>query len=232
MSEFTIDPRLLEMAQMMASDEPLHPDLVPYYDPDRVHGMGMLRHPLVYSVPFSSNAMVNKQYESKKSAVARALEEKNFDRYVFLHERPYRVDAFKEIQDELSDWKYWKILGEIWVDTENQHANIRAWKNLLNSKRPHRHYFMGEDETNLLLSLPDEVTIYRGCLKGRNENGLSWTLDKVKAEWFAKRLLRSGTPLLLTGVVKKSDIVAVLLGRNESEIVTMKVANITKVVLR
>jgi hypothetical protein len=79
---------------------------------------------------------------------------------------------------------------------------------------------MGEDEDNLLRSLPEEVTIYRGCTKGLNENGISWTLNKEKAQWFSTRLLRKGaTPIVLERTVPKSDIIALFNGRNEFEVV-------------
>ncbi len=66
-------------------------------------------------------------------------------------------------------------------------------------------------------NLPDVVTVYRGCQKNQNENGLSWTLDKEKAQFFATRLGKQG--IVLEKTVKKNQIVAVLLGRNEQEVI-------------
>jgi hypothetical protein len=205
------------MAKIIAEQsESLHPDLVPYLEQSS-EGWMMLRHPLVYQVPFFSNGSANAYYEQKKTAVEQALEKKNYKQFVWLFERPYRVEAFIKIADKLSDTDYWKLLSDVWIDTENQYAYLKEWKRLLSSKRPNRHYMMTEEEDNLLRSLANKVTIYRGCQKGINENGLSWTLDKSKAQFFANRFGKKG--IILERTIPRSDIIAVLTGRNEFEII-------------
>jgi hypothetical protein len=205
------------MAKMVAEhSEPLNPALVPYLEQSDM-GWAMLRHPLVYQVPFFSNGSANAFYEQKRNAVEKAIEDKNFKQFVWLFERPYRLEAFTKIADKLSDTDYWKLLSDIWVDTENQYAHLEEWKKLLASKRPNRHYMMTEEEDNILRALSQEVTIYRGCQKGINEDGLSWTLDKSKAKFFANRFGKKG--IILERTISKNDIVAVLLGRGESEVV-------------
>jgi hypothetical protein len=176
------------MAKMVAEhSEPLNPALVPYLEQSG-EGWMMLRHPLVYQVPFFSNGSANAYYEQKRNAVEKATGDKNYKQFVWLFERPYRLEAFTKIADKLSDTDYWKLLSDIWVDTENQYAHLEEWKKLLASKRPNRHYMMTEEEDNILRALSQEVTIYRGCQKGINEDGLSWTLDKSKAKFFCQSL--------------------------------------------
>ena len=198
------------------ANEPLHPDLVPYFESDGALG-AQVRHPLVYQVPLWSNGSANAYYLQKKKDLDTALAEKNFNRVIYLHERPYRLQAFIEIAPRLLDTKYWSILSGIWTDTENQWQNLEQWKELLSANRPDRHYLMDESEVQLLNSLPELVTIYRGCVKGLNEDGLSWTLDKAKAEFFANRFGREG--IILEREIPKSDIIAVLTGRGESEVI-------------
>jgi hypothetical protein len=205
------------MAKIIAEqNETLHPDLVPYLEQSS-EGWLMLRHPLVYQVPFFSNGSANAYYEQKRIAVEKATADKNYKQFVWLFERPYRVEAFIKIADKLSDTDYWRLLSDVWIDTENQYAYLNEWKKLLASKRPNRHYMMGEEEDNILRSLSNQVTIYRGCQKGLNEDGLSWTLDKSKAKFFANRFGKKG--IILERKVPKSDIMAVLLGRGESEVI-------------
>ena len=48
--------------------EPLNPALVPYLEQSG-EGLMMLRHPLVYQVPFFSNGSANAYYEQKRNAV-------------------------------------------------------------------------------------------------------------------------------------------------------------------
>ena len=193
----------------------LNPDLEPYLE-DGVIGR-QLRHPLVYQVPLWSNGHANALYEHKVKGVKDALANNKCSSYIFLHERPYRLDAFTLIQSKLSDTQYWSLLSDIWTDTENQWQGLNKWKQLLSSNRPSRHYLMNEEEFNLLQSLPDEVTIYRGCQAGINENGLSWSLNKKKAEFFANRFGKEG--IILERKIPKSNIIAFLNGRGESEVI-------------
>ena len=209
------ETQLLEYAKIMASTEELHPDLVPYVSEGPLGKQ--LRHPLVYQIGMRGNGWANAYYLQKKADVEKALQNKKYDSFVWLHERPYRIEAFQEIEHLLSDTAYWKLLADIWTDTENQWQNYEEWKDLIGSERGSRHYLMNEEEFNLLQSLSDEVTIYRGCQKGINENGLSWTLDKSKAEFFANRLGKKG--IVLEKKISKSDIIAVFTGRGESEVI-------------
>jgi hypothetical protein len=205
------------MAKIIAEqNETLHPDLVPYLEQSS-EGWMMLRHPLVYQVPFFSNGSANAYYEQKKIAVEKATADKNYKQFVWLFERPYRVEAFIKIADKLSDTDYWRLLSDVWIDTENQYAYLNEWKKLLASKRPNRHYMMGEEEDNILRSLSNQVTIYRGCQKGLNEDGLSWTLDKSKAKFFANRFGKKG--IILERKIPRSEIVALLTVRGETEII-------------
>ena len=204
------------LQHLMEIIEPLHPDLIPYFEADGALG-AQVRHPLVYQVPLWSNGSANAYYLQKKKDLEKAIAEKNFNQIIYLHERPYRLQAFISIAEELSDSKYWSILSGIWTDTENQWQNLEQWTELLSANRSSRHYLMDESEVQLLNSLPEFVKIYRGCVKGLNEDGLSWTLDKAKAEFFANRFSKEG--IILEREIPKSEIIAVLLGRGESEVI-------------
>jgi hypothetical protein len=204
------------LQHLMEIIEPLHPDLIPYFEADGALG-AQVRHPLVYQVPLWSNGSANAYYLQKKKDLEKAIAEKNFNQIIYLHERPYRLQAFIQIAPQLSDTKYWSILSGIWTDTENQWQNLEQWKELLSANRSSRHYLMDESEVQLLNSLPEFVKIYRGCVKGLNENGLSWTLDKAKAKFFANRFSKEG--IILEREIPKSEIIAVLLGRGESEVI-------------
>ena len=69
------------------------------------------------------------------------------------------------------------------------------------------------------LSDEDTVTIYRG-VKVNNYCGLSWTIDKNVAEWFARRFGHNGDKCyIFTGIINKKDILALFNSRNEKEVV-------------
>jgi len=198
-------------------NELLHPDLEPYLE-DGVLG-AQIRHPLVYQVPLISNGSVNAYYAQKKKAVEDALIAGAYGRFIFLHERPYRLKAFTAIADKLPDAKYWSLLSSIWTDTENGWQNIEQWRELFGSSRPSRNFLMDEDEQFAFDNLSEKFTVFRGCQEGINEDGISWTLKREKAQWFANRFQKDG--VVLEKVINKQHAVALFIGRNESEVVVI-----------
>ena len=76
-------------------------------------------------------------------------------------------------------------------------------------------------------STPEKVGIYRGMTKielKSGEFGISWTLDKEKAEFFAYTYVRNTSTNLLPKtvhkiIVDKKDIIAYFNGRKEQEII-------------
>ena len=200
---------------LQKTNEPLHPDLLPYVE-EGVLGK-QLRHPLIYQVPLFTNGHANAYYLQKKADLVEAITKQNYSRIIYLHERPYRLDAFKKIEIGLPDEKYWSLLASIWTDTENAWQNLDTWKEFFGSNRPNRKSLMDWDEQLALDSLADTVKIYRGCQKGINEDGISWTLKRDKAEWFANRFSKDG--IVLEKEISKSEIIAVFNGRNEFEVI-------------
>lgn len=209
--------------QLFAPTE-LHPELAEYL----TYGQpfDMLRHPLVYGVPYSEqmNNYYNKQLEMKKTATAEALRDGDLSRYVFMHERPYRLDAFTEFVASriVTDKNYWEMLSSVWVDSENIWQHMEQWRMLLGSFRPGKRFFMSKDERQALQQMPSRFPVYRGCVRGQNEDGLSWTLDRTRAVWFSKRLNHDGdAPCVREKIVRKKDVFAYLNGRNEDEIIVL-----------
>ena len=78
--------------------EKLHPDLEACIDPEGPLG-SFLQHPLVFFAAYDPvfNAHVNKLYSQKKKQANKARKDKNWDRFIFLHERPYRLDAYIDV---------------------------------------------------------------------------------------------------------------------------------------
>ena len=72
------------------------------------------------------------------------------------------------------------------------------------SKEPGRNYLMNNKERKYLDKLPEQITIYRGMTKVEQESkdfGVSWTLTKERAEFFAKEYQRNYTTKQLQKVV-------------------------------
>jgi hypothetical protein len=225
----------LDASDLMAlAAEELDPELAQWVEDGPLGPM--LKHPLVYDITGTHiPGLPNRQFRRKKAALARATEERNWHTVVFLHERPYRASAlFRVAQEhgaEMTDADYWKLVGRVWTDSENIWQNTLEWDALLGSERGEREAIMvadafdGDDaDIEMYRALPETATVYRGATAGLNEEGLSWTTDRDKAVWFARRFadLRDGAPVVLTGLVNKSDVVGCFTGRGESEVVVVE----------
>lgn len=127
------------------------------------------------------------------------------------------VDALQYCYDILPDDKKYKIVLDIYQAWEGP---VRCMKKYIRDIRKYR-------PQNYLDDLPEELsnsdllTVYRGgseCLV-QTEYATSWTLDKEKAVWFAKRKIIFKLPAhLYEGVISKRCIIAYLDGRSEKEV--------------
>ena len=204
-------------------DTPLVPELEQYLE-DTGNFIGMvLKHPLVFQVPFHSAALANRQLEYKRKALHKALADEKWMTAVWIHERPYRILVLQEFAEDMDDHIFWEVLGAIWTDSENIWQNDAEWRELWASDRPGREFSMDEDDRAALQDLPDTITVYRGCIAEENEDGLSWTTEERVATFFAKRFaeLRNGEALVLCGEVSKEDVLAYTQGRGEYEVIVL-----------
>lgn len=168
---------------------------------------------LQYGNAFRDEAYINRQIE--KIARAEKLEQcinainkgNRFDFLNFLHK--YNVITDQECAD---------ALYSIWTMQERFYDCGMAKSKMIK--------FMKMAEKSLVL--PDDIdklsddsmiTIYRG-VKENDYKGLSWTIDKNTAIWFAKRFSYDVDKCyVFTGQLKKKDIIAFFDCRNENEVV-------------
>lgn len=207
------------MMEILQKREPLCKELQAYH---RHHnGFNSIRHPLVYSMMHNEmlNALVNRQLIEKKERVAEALAEKDYGRYVFIHEKPYRFDAFYRIKDQLQDKQYWEILGDIWINSENIWQNKKGWRELLKSTRPFRELMMSKGDRKKHKELPEFITAYRGYIAGKNKTGFSYSLSIDKARWFSKRYGKEGK--VATVFVAKKRVISYMDDRGEKELIIL-----------
>lgn len=206
-------------------EEPLDPELAQHaYD---YEDLGLcIKHPLVFSIMHTPelNALINEQFRHKTEAAIEARREKRWTRFIGLHERPYRLTALTEVAHEMNNADYWGAVAEVWIDSENIFELESLWLEVLTENRPERQVMMHPDDRAELESWDDPVTIFRGFHRAGRELGLSWTIDREKAEWFARRKLRpsDGTPpQIATATVAPSSIIAFLTSRGESEVIAL-----------
>lgn len=188
-----------------------------------------LHHPLIVEVFYHEemNAYYNKFYEQKVESLAKAEKEENWHSYIFLHERPYRLEAFMKIRNTMLETSfktadgfpnkeiYYELMGSIWCDSENIFEHLNDWILLLDNSDSQKIAIMDTGEQLTFEELPDEFIIYRGHQK-QNKKGISFSLSEEKAEWFANRYKKKGK--VRSVKVKKEDCFAYLNSRNEQEI--------------
>jgi hypothetical protein len=199
----------------------LDPALKPWIIEDGLFGP-CLKHPLVFEIIYHPhrNAMINRLYHSKLEALAKAEEAGRWNSYVFLHERPHRLEALFEIEGGIEDREYWTLLGQIWTDSENVWQHADEWREALSDPRGEREYMMVDYDREALAQFPSTLQVYRGYNGDGTAEGMSWTLNKAQARWFSKRFEEHrGAGRIAEGTVAQSDVLAYHSTRNESEIV-------------
>lgn len=212
-----------EFMALLDKREPLDPELEAYLIEMEGTPFRAVKHPLVFAVPYieQCNAQLNYRLRMLKAEAAEAKAKGEWSRYIWTHERPYRPDALQDaVAAGLGGPEYWELLGELWTDTEfpRQHGLAR-WMHLFGRMTPGKERLMREEDRAVYVKLPDAITVYRGSWKDC-ESGLSWTTDRQRAEWFARRLLKQGEKGVVTqGTAAKRDVIAYFGGRNESEVV-------------
>ncbi|MBE3141429.1 MAG: hypothetical protein IMZ53_12715 [Thermoplasmata archaeon] len=210
-----------ELNELLGKKEQLLPELKHYLHHNSTLGT-VLQSPLLFSVPHHSsmNAFCNAQYQEKKRRVEESRDLKEWHQFVFWHERPFRLPAFTEICNELKPREYWRLLADIWIDTEYAWQYKPIWEMLLFRKekkyRQAKHFFMNDKDRKSFIGMPKGFKIYRGCI-AKSITGFSWTLNRERAVWFATRFNQKEA-YLLEGWVNKDRILAVITGRNEDEI--------------
>ncbi len=76
-----------------------------------------------------------------------------------------------------SDQDYWRQLAYDWTHAEHVGLDEPAWRERFSSGRPGREHLMESDVRDLLAKAPERIRVWRGAVRGVNEDGLSWTID-------------------------------------------------------
>ena len=211
-----------DMMELMNREELLTDELAPYVRHDGAFGP-LLHHPLVIEIFFRPThcALVNERFRYKVKERDRAAREGRWETYVFVHERPYRVQALAQAVARGAK-NIERLVAQTWIDSENIYQNKAAWK-MIWSSLPSPRDTMDANERVVYDCMPETVTIHRGIRrKSYSPRGMSWTRDKERAVWFAHRWKQRGDkPVVLTAEVGKKNVLAFFMGRGEEEIVAL-----------
>lgn len=118
------------------------------------------------------------------------------------HERP---QLLAELHGNLASHLWIRLVGEFWTRCDgDRHAlsvlmrTFEDWKSLLTSPL----------ERVLWAALPNHVILWRGCFRGLNEDGLSYSVDSTGARQYPLRgrYRRSDAePVVIRAVVDRSQ---------------------------
>lgn len=120
----------------------------------------------------------------------------------------YRLTFFKFVNEYLSDEDFKDMLLYSWILVEKPSNDVNV------TKEEMLEWFK---KLNYISDLSRVVTIYRGVDNELGRNGISWTLAKSKAEWFATRFTDNG--IVYSAKVKSKDILYYISERGEEEII-------------
>ena len=225
----TVDTNLKQFDELkekfsLEKSEELHPDLIEHIDEAGPLG-AFLKHPVIFFAHYDEvfNAQINAMYKQKKKQTTQALKVKDWTHWVWLHERPYRLDAFMLICKDMDSAEYWNLLKNVWVDAEFPGINQDIWIQLFTRKYPKRRKIMNGKERRTLAMLPKtNIDIFRGYHGDQYQKGISWTISYETAQWFAKRFAGDDATeetLVAEAVCNKKDVLAYFNEREESEII-------------
>ena len=192
-----------------------------------------IKHPLVNAVPYAPPFahFYNEQLWQKRGTLANAIANGEWHTAVFVHERPWRIDALVALADRVSDVEYWELVRDTWVDAENIPECQQAWDQVLRAPRSAREELTDLEDRDELAALPDVVTLFQGRTNVRDD-GWSWTLDREVGEWFANRfaMFENAEPVLARVEIPKALIHGLFLGRGEREVLVdpLLIGNVTQ----
>lgn len=134
-----------------------------------------------------------------------------------MEETPEAIKYFSENCDELTDYAYWFFLSTLWVSYSG-FSQLELWKELFSSSRPKKmKSIMKPSELTAFERLSWFITIYRAHRQGENDC-IAYTLNKDIAFRFARE---RGVNSIKEYKVKKNDITALFLRREEEEVIVL-----------
>lgn len=196
-----------------------------YTEPKAEEGFNVCQHPYI-STPIIRSMDTNKSFnifqdveeyhrwqEQFKEDI---LHRKNAYSILSLIKPAYHMTFFRDINQYLSDKDFSELLAVCWASRggrEIAKSELEAW-----FKKANKKYLMDKREYKIFNELPEQVTVYRGVKSSQYKCGISWTLDKQTALWYADRY-DSKEACVYGCIVDRKDILCYFDTRNEAEVI-------------
>lgn len=203
-----------------------------YLEPQKAEGFNVCQHPYI-STPVINSIDTNRPFNIFQDAEEyhrwqeqfkeEIISRKNVYSVFSLIRPAYKMTFFKYINQYLSDKDFAETLAVSWAahgGTEIPEAELESW-----FKKADKQYLMSKREQKKFNELPEQVAIYRG-VSPQYKYGLSWTLDKKVALWYADKYKRKEA-CVYECIVNRKDILCYFDTRNEAEII-MLISNLRK----
>lgn len=202
-------------------EERLLPELQQYVDDSDAREL-IFRHPLCVQAGLVMDraAWINWTVSRRENKLEQLRKKADWMGAISMYTKQYLFQGFCKDIEHFDDATYWSLLAHVWMNMEFPWGDRKRLLTMFRSPRPQRDKLMEKSEHQALARLPEPFPVYRGFLR-RRANGLSWTTDRKKAIWFARRFAKVGigNPRLLSGIAMKKDVLAYFIRREESEVV-------------
>lgn len=185
----------------------------------------MVQHPIFeYSVLYDEernpiSILEPEGLEKIRKQTRKKIEQcKSASQCMMIMRKSYYLTFLKFTKEYLSNEDFSKLLAFAWVSSEapNNDVNVSQAEILKWFNNAEKEKLMREEDFCTYTELPGRITVYRGIGTKSRENGISWTLDKEKATWFARRFSEG---YVIQGTVEKKDILAFFNDRKEKEVI-------------
>lgn len=216
-------------------EDELHPELAAALDPEPEDDITprFIRHRFVHTLYSPINGYWNLLLEQKREAFGRAAARDDLRLMLMLLERPYRLGQAVEWlrlrgiaadgergggnRGALARGRAAELLIAGWIDCEFPSRCGAGRGDLIRAFRAIGYWTDAFDDKPP--SMPIEV--FRGAGVREARDGMSWTMDFSRAEWFANRWRTDGDPpgWVWRASVEPGGVLAILTAGNESEVV-------------
>jgi hypothetical protein len=169
----------------------------------------------------SSAEDYNRRYRETRADCEKALEERDFVQFVSLHEGAHQVEALKGLMPLLPAAQYGRVVRQVWIESNDVlWTSISEWSTLfLSLSTVSRRHFMTRKDREAFDALPEKFPVYRGYYEGLNEGGMSWSLDREKAEGHGAK--EDFGQRVRSKIIHKSEVLGYTNARKDQEIILL-----------
>jgi hypothetical protein len=196
-----------------------------YYDPNGmvqniVYWKGPFFYPFFGGLKREMLEMIHldKNFERKQKQYAELLANKDYVSLFNHVDKKALIPVYMEMYDEIPDSQKYDTFIELYVRSEFgfEMFPMNFLKDVFSKRKLSSEWKKSMDKFKKETKNAEEVTIYRGVGSKSTQDGMSWTLSKKTAKFFADRFGQKGKVMEKT--VKASDVLDYLDNRGESEV--------------